>query len=73
MAERVWEVSKVRFCEHVRQEVALESEVLYPIDFLPDAPRILSHRCSLGLECNQSARANCVWSGTNPGYDPFRA
>ena len=71
MAERTWEVSKVCFCEHVKQEVALETEVLYPIDFLPDSPRVLSHRCSLGLQCNQFAQAACAWSGTNPNYDPF--
>ncbi len=72
MAERMWETSKVCYCEHVMHEVKLEAEVLYPMDFLPDSPRVLSHRCSHGVECNQFTKAACVWAGTNPNYDPFR-
>jgi hypothetical protein len=55
----------------VKQEVALESEVLYPMDFLPDPPRVRSHRCSLGAQCNQFAQPACIWAGTNPNFDPF--
>ncbi len=72
MAERTWEVSKVCFCDHVKREVALEAEVLYPADNLPDPPRVLSHRCSLGMQCNQFAQPACIWAATNPDYDPFR-
>jgi hypothetical protein len=72
MAERTWEVSKVRFCDQVKRKVALEAEVLYPADSLPDPPRVLSHRCSLGMQCNQFAKPACVWAGTNPDYDPFQ-
>jgi hypothetical protein len=54
-------------------EVALEAEMLYPMDELPDPPRVLSHRCSHGQECNQLGKAACVWAGTNPDYDPFRS
>jgi hypothetical protein len=72
MAERTWEVSKVRFCEHVKRDVALEAEVLYPVDILPDPARVLSHRCSLGMECNQFAQPTCIWAGTNPDHDPLR-
>jgi len=72
VAERKWETSKVCYCEHVMREVALEADVLYPMDFLPDPPRVLAHRCSHGVECNQFAKAACVWAGTNPNYDPFR-
>jgi hypothetical protein len=50
MAERTWEVSEVCFCDHVKSEVALEAEALYPADTLPDPPRVLSHRCSLGMQ-----------------------
>jgi hypothetical protein len=71
MAELVWEVSKVSFCDHVKREAALETEMLYPADTLPDPPRILSHRCSLGMQCNQFAQATCIWAGTNPDVDPF--
>ena len=55
-----------------RFQVALEAEVLHPADFLPDPPRVLAHRCSMGDQCNQFARAACVWAGTNPVVDPFR-
>ncbi|MBM3151668.1 MAG: hypothetical protein FJZ96_05605 [Chloroflexi bacterium] len=72
MSEIVWEVSKTCFCEHAGQEVSLEKEVAYPADFLPDRPRILAHRCSHGLTCNQFNRPACLWAGANPDYDPFR-
>lgn len=72
MAQKQWEVTKVCFCEHVNQEVALEAEVLYPVDTLPDPPRLLSHRCSHGVQCNQMEKAACKWAGTNPDIDPFR-
>ena len=49
MTERTWEVSQVCYCDHVKKNVALESEVLHPADFLPDPPLVLSHRCSLAL------------------------
>ncbi len=72
MAYRSREVVQVCFCGHVQQEVALEAEVLYPADFLPDPPRVVSHRCSLGDHCNQLDQPACVWAGTNPLVDPFR-
>lgn len=73
MAERVWEVSRMCYCDHVDSEVALETNLVYPADFIPDQnPRVLGHRCSRGLQCNQFSQAACVWSGTNPGYDPFQ-
>ncbi|HTX91178.1 MAG TPA: hypothetical protein VMC09_08175 [Anaerolineales bacterium] len=72
MTELIWETSKVCYCEHASSQVALQVEVLYPSDYLPDPPRVLAHRCSHGAECNQLTKAACVWAGTNPGYDPFR-
>ncbi len=72
MAERIWEVSKVRYCDHVKREVSLEAEVLYPADFLPDPPRVLAHRCTLGQQCNLFAKPACIWAGTNPDHDPYR-
>jgi hypothetical protein len=71
MAERIWESCKVCYCEHVMRQVSLEAEVIIPIDFLPDPPRVRSHRCSLGMDCNQSSKTACVWAGTNPNFDPF--
>ena len=72
MAETNWEVSKIAFCERMKKDVALETEIVYPIDFLPDPPRVISHRCSHGLECNQFAGTSCIWAGTNPDHDPFK-
>jgi len=72
MADRIWETSKLCYCERVMGQVGLEVEMIYPIDFLPDPPRLRSHRCSHGLECNNKSEATCIWSGTNPDYDPYR-
>ena len=72
MAHKTWEVTKVCFCEHVDREVALEAEMVYPIDYLPDPPRVLALRCSHGVYCNQMQQAACKWAGTNPDVDPFR-
>lgn len=72
MAHKVWQKIKVQYCEHAEGEVALEAEVLYPEEHLPDqGPRIVAHRCSRGLECGLLSQASCVWAGTNPTYDPF--
>lgn len=73
MAIRQWEVAKICFCERINQQVALEVEVVYPIDYLPDPPRILAQRCSHSLYCNQLEKAACKWAGTNPDVDPFCA
>jgi len=73
MSDRVWETSKTCYCNHVDMEVALETHLAFPADFLPDQnPRVLGHRCSQGLHCNQFSQATCVWAGTNPDYDPFQ-
>ncbi len=72
MAEKTWETVKVCRCQHIGQDVALEAEVVYPAEWLPDqAARLLAHRCSHGLECNQDGRAACLWAGSNPAFDPF--
>lgn len=73
MVLRDWQVIKVQYCQHAGKEVALEAEVVYPAEFLPDQPpRILAHRCSEAFSCNLDGRASCVWAGTNPMYDPFK-
>jgi hypothetical protein len=73
MAAKEWQKIKVRFCERVGQEVSLDAEVVYPADQLPDSsPRVLAHRCSLGYECAVNNQGQCVWSGANPDYDPFK-
>jgi len=73
MAEKMWEIIKVRYCEHAGEEVAMEALVVYPAEWLPtQPPRVTSHRCSRAITCNLDGRASCVWSGTNPVYDPFK-
>jgi len=74
MAIRVWEPVQFCFCHHIGQTVALEAEVVYPAEMLPDMEtRVLAHRCSQGLECNREERPSCMWAGTNPNIDPFIA
>lgn len=73
MAVRTWQPIKIRFCDHAGAEVALEVEVVYPAEFLPDeSPRVIAHRCSHAIDCNLDGRPSCVWAGTNPVFDPFR-
>jgi hypothetical protein len=70
MAERIWQVKQIKYCEHVGHEIALENEVIYPAEQLPDQPpRILARRCSNGIECNLMDKAACEWCGTNPGHE----
>jgi len=72
MAVKVWQPIKVCFCQHAGEEVALEVELIYPAEWLPDLPpQIHAHRCSKGLACNLDSRPSCVWAGTNPMVDPF--
>jgi hypothetical protein len=72
MAIKTWEALKIRFCDRAGCEVALEGEVVYPIDILPDQPpRLIAHRCSHGVECNLFKQPSCMWAGTNPEVDPF--
>jgi len=72
MAQKKWEVIKVRYCQHVNHKVALQAEVVYPADVLPDQPaRILAHRCSEGVRCMITNSQACSWSGGNPNFDPF--
>jgi hypothetical protein len=70
MAEKSWEVTKIFFCDRVGKVVNIENEVVYPADFLPDAPRIIAHRCSLATECNLDDKPVCAWCGTNPNFEP---
>jgi hypothetical protein len=72
MAKKVWQPIKVQYCRHAGGEVALEAEVLYPEEHLPDEqPRVVAHRCTRGVECGLLSEASCVWAGTNPTFDPF--
>ena len=73
MSMREWQSVKFCYCQHVGLNVSLEAEVIIPSEILPDQPsRVLSHRCSNGLECNLDGRPSCIWAGTNPAIDPFK-
>ncbi len=74
MSYRTWETIKMRYCEHVGRQVALEADTVYPAEHLPDQPpRLLSHRCSCAGECAANQMPGCTWNGANPHYDPFEA
>ena len=63
MAFRTWEISKISYCEHVGHEIALETELVYPAEHLPDQPaRVLGRRCSNALACNGLEKPGCEWS-----------
>jgi len=71
MTLRLWQIEKIKYCEHAAREIALETEVAYPSEHLPEqAPRVLSHRCSNATECNMLDKPACAWCGTNPNYQP---
>ena len=71
MAQKKWQVSKVRYCEHVGHEIALESQVVYPPEYMPvHPPRVVARRCSNAVECNKMDKVTCAWCGTNPDYRP---
>lgn len=72
MAFRTWEISKISYCEHVGHEIALETELVYPAEYLPDQPaRVLARRCSNALACNCQDKPGCTWSCTNPEHHPI--
>ncbi len=71
MAQKSWEVIKIRYCDHVGHEVSVETEMIYPADHLPDMPRVVSHRCSDAKACNMVDKPSCAWCGTNPNHQPL--
>ena len=72
MAKRTWQVKMVKYCEHVGHEIALENQVVYPAEHLPDQPpRIMASRCSNAVQCNTMFdKPVCVLCGTNPEHEP---
>jgi len=71
MARKTWQIEKVHYCEHVAQEVALEVQVVYPADTLPDQPpHVIAHRCSKALKCNKVEKMVCAYCFTNPAQKP---
>lgn len=70
MAEKIWHVEKIKFCEHVGHEISIENELILPADHLPEQPpRIAARRCSCALECNMMEKPACYLCGTNPDLD----
>jgi hypothetical protein len=70
MAEKAWQVNRVFYCDRVQQVVTIETEVIYPADVLPDEPRVIARRCTNSKECNLYEKPACMWSGTNPNFEP---
>ncbi|MBK9925901.1 MAG: hypothetical protein IPP66_11490 [Anaerolineales bacterium] len=71
MTQKKWQISKIRYCEHVGHEIFLESQVVYPSDQMPDQPpHVVAQRCSHALECNAMDKMVCAWCGTNPDVRP---
>jgi len=71
MDRKEWKISKIRYCEHVGHEIALETQVVYPAEHLPEQmPRVLARRCSNAIECNKLDKMVCAWCGTNPNLTP---
>ena len=69
-SQKVWQTEKVKYCEHVGQEVEIENEVIYPAEHVPDQPpRVTAHRCSHSLECNMMEKPACSLCGANPDLD----
>lgn len=74
MSYRTWQTIKVSYCQRVGKEVEFQAEVVYPEGFQSDQPpRVIAHRCAYGVQCNLEGTPSCIWSGTNPNYDPFEA
>lgn len=68
----VWKPIKEMHCEKMRQDVVLEAQVVFPANFMPmQSPRVISHRCSMGMQCNSIDKPSCKWAGTLPDFDPF--
>ncbi len=72
MTFRTWTPIRFRYCHHVGEKVALEADLVYPSEWLPEQkPRVLAHRCSHAMLCNLEERPGCIWAGTQPAVDPF--
>jgi hypothetical protein len=72
MAFRTWEITKIKYCDHVGHEIALENHLAFPSEHLPDQPpRVVARRCSNALVCNALEKPGCVWSGTLPDHQPI--
>lgn len=71
MATTRWETIKQQYCDKAGCQVALQAHIIFPIDYLPDNPRIASERCSHGDLCLKERLGACGYSGGDPEIDPF--
>lgn len=60
MATKQWERVQVRTCAKVKEPITVDQLVVYPIDFLPDSPRVVDFRCSGEEDCRKKANINCI-------------
>jgi len=64
MTTKLWKITKIQICEYIGNEVAFETELVYPEDLLPDPPRVVAHCCSNVRDFNMFDTLNCAY-GTN--------
>lgn len=60
MATEQWETVQIRTCAKVTKPIRVDQKIVYPIDFLPDPPRVVEFRCSGEEECKKQANVNCI-------------
>ncbi|MDZ4159571.1 MAG: hypothetical protein U1B80_07260 [Anaerolineaceae bacterium] len=72
MTLKSWQDLKLRYCDRAGCEVALQAEMVYPAEHLPEQPpRVFAHRCSHAVNCMLHRKSACLWAGGDPAYDPF--
>jgi len=60
MAIKEWEQVQIRTCAKVKEPITVDQLVIYPIDYLPDPPRVVDFRCTGEAECGKRANINCI-------------
>ena len=60
MAIKEWEQVQVRTCAKATKPIEIDQLVIYPIDYLPDPPRVVDFRCSGEVECGKNANVYCI-------------
>ena len=64
MAWESWRTVKRARCEVVDKNVALESQLVFAAETLPDQPpRVLAYRCSSAEDCERFDQPSCPWGG----------
>jgi hypothetical protein len=72
MTEVVWKRSRVQYCHHIDQQVALQAETAFPADILPDQGGACWRiAVRTGWRATWTAGQAAFEAGTNPVIDPF--